>query len=762
MVQRSYNTMSMGRGNDLLTKDNANFWERRTKTEQTLIVICSIFAILIVALIIVLIVIAIRQNAPVETNTELPSNVTNEECSSDVCSAAADNLKASINDSINPCEDFYSYVCSGWQRDNPIPANMDSYTTFGVLEERIRNELKDMLANTTFEKSDVRRKMKEFYNSCINNETRESVGVAPLKAILDKLGGWPLLGKNLTGSYSWLESLAYAVRNLSVSPIIVVGVDPDSRNTTRNLIQLDQTLLGLGRNEMLSTNTTDERVQEMITAYKDFIKKSAILLGSKKNENDLDAEIDEMIEFEKALANFTRSEEERRNPISLYNNMTVSELQSALHNKINVTLLLSRIFDNVTEVTGNTIIVVREFYYMCKVSELLNSTKKRTIADYIGWNVVREYSSATNMDFRMALLDFKRVLTGVEEETPLEESCVGTTNDYFDFALGNVFINNQFDIDTKAEIENMIDEMKIAFSELLDNNTWMDGESKERARYKLDEMIPMVAFPSWINDTTELNEYYQELGPIHEDTYFENLMCITKFNIEDDLGKINELNNRSEDWASGPVVVNAFYNPQANTITFPAGILKYPFYQVGLPPAINFGGVGSVIGHEITHGFDDEGSQYDAEGNLHNWWPSAIRKRFQNETKCFVEQYGSVKDPTTGMMLNGENTLGENMGDNGGIRESFKAYKSYTAKQVHNIKLPGLDLTSDQLFFVSYAYVWCANLKPDYLESIIQYNAHNPPRYRVQIPLSNTEEFSQAFNCPANSIMNPEHKCVVW
>uniref|UniRef100_A0A1W7RA39 Neprilysin n=1 Tax=Hadrurus spadix TaxID=141984 RepID=A0A1W7RA39_9SCOR len=764
MERKSYNTMTMGTSMDLLTKDeNANFWERRTRTEQVLIIVCISLAILSFGLIIAVIVLSNKQNEsnittkiPVTETTQIPGT---EECSTEICASKAKQLLASINDSINPCNDFYSYVCSGWQKANPIPETMESYSIFNILDEKITNDLKNVLPNSTFEPGDVRDKTKIFYKSCLDNDTRENRGVEGLKKILRDLGGWPLLGDKLNESYVWLDALAYAITELSTSPIITLGVEADAKNTTRYIIHLDQARLGIGRTELLYKNINDSRITEIITAYKNFIKASFRILDGKND--DLDKEVEDLVEFESSLAKISKSEVERRDPYSEYQKMNVSTLQSFLGEEIDIASFLSKVFSNISEVTNDTELIVSGFDYLRNLTELLRNKTVQT-ANYIGWMVVKFYGSVTTQEFQDAKFEFNKVRQGIKKPRPMDEICIMETNGLLGFALGSVYINDNFDTVIKAEIEDMVNQIKKAFAELLTSNHWMNDQSRELAKNKLDKMIPKIAFPSWINDTKALNEYYEKLGDIREDTFFENVITVAKFVIQKQLRKINEVHDRNDGWDVSPAIVNAFYDPKDNTINFPAGILQFPFYQAGLPPALNFASMGSVIGHEITHGFDDEGSQYDAEGNLENWWPSEVRNRFINESQCFVEQYENYTEPITGMKLKGKNTLGENIADNGGIREAFKAYKSATAETRRHVTLPNLDLTPDQLFFVNYAYVWCSNERKEFLQNMIQYNSHSPARYRVQGPCSNFEEFSKTFDCSADSTMNPEHKCLLW
>uniref|UniRef100_A0A6G4ZVJ7 Putative m13 family peptidase n=1 Tax=Rhipicephalus microplus TaxID=6941 RepID=A0A6G4ZVJ7_RHIMP len=232
-----------------------------------------------------------------------------------------------------------------------------------------------------------------------------------------------------------------------------------------------------------------------------------------------------------------------------------------------------------------------------------------------------------------------------------------------------------------------------------------------------------------------------------------------------EMKKLRRPYDRNAEWLEGAAVVNAFYNPSANEMVFPAGILQGIFYEYGVPRSLNFGAIGMVVGHEMTHGFDDTGSQFDADGALKQWWSNKTREEFMNRTKCFEYQYGNITDKETNMTLNGKNTVGENIADNGGLRLSFEAYKNLLEVEYGNVdtRLKGMEnVTGKQLFFLSNGMTWCSLTRPEYLKVLIQYDPHSPGRYRVNLPMSNMKAFSETFNCTANSTMNPTHRCHLW
>ncbi|XP_067120635.1 neprilysin-1-like [Centruroides vittatus] len=381
----------------------------------------------------------------------------------------------------------------------------------------------------------------------------------------------------------------------------------------------------------------------------------------------------------------------------------------------------------------------------------------------MGWRIIRNYSPFTTKYLEEKYFDYLNQQGDSETPDSLGEYCMDEVNVNFGFVLGNIYINQTFNENIKVEIERMVDDLKDSFDSILTVSDWMDMETKRKAKAKLHEMLAMVAYPPWIMNETLLNEYYKEVGDITEDNYFQSILNLQKFYRYKELKSINKLVDRTEEWKH-PTEVNGFYDISTNTIELPAGILQFPLYEVGIPNAINYGTIGYLIGHEITHGFDNEGSKYDSFGNLREWWSPNVRKVFNNKTECFVNQYNSYEDPITKMKLNGTNTLAENVADNGGVHAAFKAYKLYLTKygMENNKILPKLKLTPEQLFFVGFAYFQCSHENATELIDDIENDDHSPPRFRVLGSLSNNQDFYKAFNCNDNSKMFGKEKCSLW
>lgn len=697
------------------------------------------------------------------TTACFPSHVKNDDeyCSTPECEKIARAYAASINKNMDPCEDFYSYVCHGWKERHRIPPRKSHWDMFDKLYFDVLEQLHESLEYLNLPTTEIGRKLQRLYKGCMDEIRREIIGVEPLKEILRKIGNWPILGHRLNDDYDWMHSLAWITKNLAVSSFIInIYISPDKKNTTKYILYVDQTSLGIGMNELLNISSEDRYF------YNETILNVAYQLYTEKDTNTVINEINEMIEFESTLASFCKSIVERRNKEGLYNKMTLRELQQLFGKNVNIIAHLQEVFEGIFEVKDDMEVVVPVPEYVKKLGELIGKTSQKVVANYIGWRVVRRLSSFTTKTFRDSRFTLINEPIGSEKEKPLHEYCISTIDILLEYALGSIYIRDHFSPNIKPDIFKMVKEIKYAFKDIIKESKWIDDETKAAALLKLYHMKPIVGFPSWILDDTKINNYYEMLGNITEENFFKSVVTVLQFLSKKELMLLNASVDRNIDysWIGSPVVVNAYYNANANGLFLSAGILQFPFYQYGLPAYINFGSLGNVIGHEMTHAFDDEGGSFDEYGNLRNWWSPTVKKKFMNKSECFINQYGNY-EPVNGLKLDGRNTLGENIADNGGVREAFRAYKRYLKEHgnYNNKKLPYLDeYTREQLFFISYAYVWCSNEYDEVFEQAVNYDPHSPSKFRVLGTLSNNKEFHEAFNCIPGDKMYKQDKCLLW
>merc|ERR1719192_158981 len=688
-----------------------------------------------------------------------------EYCMTPGCVQAAADILSNMDHSVNPCEDFYQFACGGFIEKTVIPDDRTRMSSFSVLSDELLTQVR-MILEEQSEPNEAKpfRMARDVYKSCMDVGKIQDLGLEPIKQILEELGGWPvLLGPNGTwtsqNNYIWYEQV-YKFREIgySVDYLIDFSVTTDLKNSSWRILDLDQPGLGMAR-EYLMKGLDDPDVQ----AYQEYMQDVALLLGADKDTviND----IKETIKFEIELAKISLPREERRDASKLYNPMKVSELTTLNPTTPWLEYINTILTTDIVQVSGDEIIIVDVPNYITSFSQLLQTTPKRVQANYLMWRAAAASMAYMNEAADKISLKFSKKLTGKSEEPPRWRKCVGAASGSLANAVGSLYVTKYFNEDSKAEALMMVSEIRRQFERLLDEVDWMDEDTKRQARVKAQGMVEHIGYPSELLDQSKLEELYAglELSP---NAYLGNALNMTVFGTNYAFSKLREKVNKT-DWVrhGRPAVVNAFYSPLENSIQFPAGILQGVFFSSERPNYLNYGAIGWVIGHEITHGFDDQGRQFDEEGNLVDWWHPETKMRYLKKAQCIISQYGNYTiKALDNMKLNGINTQGENIADNGGIKEAYRAYNSWVARNGAEPRLPGLNYTPRQLFWVSAANVWCAKYRPKALKLRVLTGVHSPDQFRVQGPFSNMDDFSRDFNCPVGSNMNPpkENKCQVW
>uniref|UniRef100_A0A8C8IP25 Endothelin-converting enzyme 1 n=1 Tax=Oncorhynchus tshawytscha TaxID=74940 RepID=A0A8C8IP25_ONCTS len=681
-------------------------WAEKTYTERRLLVlVCA----LSVALFFSLITVGIFYK---ETHPGV--------CRTEPCIIVASAVIGALDRSVDPCHDFYSFACGGWVRNNPLPEGKSRWGPFSSLWERNMAIMKHLLENTTMKGlSKAEENAQMYYKACMNETKIEELGAQPLQELINQVSSL------LEASSSSLSA------NYHCSPFFTVFVSTDSKCSNHNIIQVDQSGLGLPSRDYYLNKTANAKY---LNAYLDFLVELGVLLGGSQETSRL--LMQEIVDFETTLANITIPQEERRDEELIYHKIQAKDLET-LAPAVDWMPYLTDVFAPVL-LNDSEPVVVYAKDYLQKVSDLIASTNKSVLNNYMIMKVVRKMVSILDKKFQDAEQRFFEVMYGTKKScTPRWKLCVSDTDSALGFALGALFVKATFAEDSKAIVSDTENIVLIALS-------------------SAEAIYNMVGYPKFIMDPKELDKVFND---VVSDLYFQNVMQYYNFSARVTADQLRKTPNRDQ-WSMTPPTVNAYYNPTKNEMVLPAGILQAPFYSRSWPKALNFGGIGVVMGHELTHAFDDQGREYDKDGNLRSWWKNSSVEAFKKQTQCMVEQYSNYS--INKEALNGKHTLGENIADNGGLKAAYKAYVNWIAKNGEEATLPALGMTNHQLFFVGFAQVWCSVRTPESSHEGIITDPHSPSRFRVIGTISNSHEFSKHFGCKADAPMNPKHKCKLW
>uniref|UniRef100_A0A3Q2HSF0 Endothelin converting enzyme like 1 n=1 Tax=Equus caballus TaxID=9796 RepID=A0A3Q2HSF0_HORSE len=613
---------------------------------------------------------------------------------------AARFLAANLDASIDPCQDFYSFACGGWLRRHAIPDDKLTYGTIAAIGEQ--------------------------------NEER-------LRRLLARPGGGPggAAQRKAQGVYS-----AAALFSLTVSL--------DDRNSSRYVIRIDQD--GLTLPERTLYLAQDEESEKILAAYRVFMERLLSLLGA----DAVEQKAQEILQLEQRLANITVSEYDdlRRDVSSMYNKVTLGQLQKITPH-LRWKWLLDQIFQENFSEDEEVVLLATD--YMQQVSQLIRSTPRRILHNYLVWRVVVVLSEHLSPPFREALHELAREMEGSDKPQELARVCLGQANRHFGMALGALFVHEHFSAASKAKVQQLVEDIKYILGQRLEELDWMDAETKAAARAKLQYMMVMVGYPDFLLKPEAVDKEYE--FEVHEKTYFKNILNSIRFSIQLSVKKIRQEVDKST-WLLPPQALNAYYLPNKNQMVFPAGILQPTLYDPDFPQSLNYGGIGTIIGHELTHGYDDWGGQYDRSGNLLHWWTEASYSRFLHKAECIVHLYDNFT--VYNQRVNGKHTLGENIADMGGLKLAYYAYQKWVREHGPEHPLHRLKYTHNQLFFIAFAQNWCIKRRSQSIYLQVLTDKHAPEHYRVLGSVSQFEEFGRAFHCPKDSPMNPAHKCSVW
>ncbi len=645
---------------------------------------------------------------------------------------------ASIDRKADPCDDFFQFACGGWLEKNEIPADKPRWGRFDELAEKNRTRLREMLDADAAGKGAAEdpdtQKLGDFWTSCMDEAAVEASGPAALEAELKKI--------DAVKDTASLEKIVATFHRNAIHPLFAFGSTQDFKDATQVIGDLDQAGLGLpDRDYYLKTDPKSADIQKIYLAH---VETMFTLAGEQPADAAAHAKL--VYDLEKSMAEASQTKVERRDPKNVYHRLDFDGLTKAAPH-----------FDwaqYLADVGRADIkaINVDAPKFVETISALVKSTPMATWRAYLRWHLIHGVVGALPKKFVDENFHFmSTALTGAKELEARWKRCVRGTDGALGYSLAQSYVRQTFGTDGKARSQELIAGIEAAFKSDVDTLPWMDDATKKQALGKLAKIVNKVGYPDkWRN--------YEGLA-IDRQSYLRNALAASAFEVQRDLNKIGKPLDRTE-WDMTPPTVNAYYNPSMNEMVFPAGILQPPFFNRAASYDVNFGAIGVVMGHELTHGFDDEGRQFDGDGNLRDWWSETSGKEFDARSACVAKQfdtYVAVED----VHVNGKLTLGENLADLGGVKLAITAARDHRAGR----EVPVAEgFTADQQVFLGFAQVWCNKARDPFARMMASVDPHSPARFRVIGPLSNTAEFAEAFHCPAGAKMvrPPEERCKVW
>jgi putative endopeptidase len=639
----------------------------------------------------------------------------------------------------DPCQDFFEYANGQWRADNPIPPSMVRWSrrwqAGETTKDVLREILDDAVKNMSTAKDPVEKQIGTFYASCTNEQAINANGVKPVKAELDLIDSMK--------SNKDLPRVLTALHEEALQLPFAFGSFPDQHNPGNVIADSGSSGLGLPERDYYFKD--DPKSKETREKYVEHVAKTLQLAGWDAPKAKSAA--DTIMKMEAALAGASLTNVELRDPAATDHRMSIAEAQKYTPS-FDLTAFLRTL-----NVPVSTPINVEEPKFMQEFERQLQQTPLDDWKTYLTWHVLRAASPSLSEPFVQESFSFyQQYLNGQKEMKPRWKRCTEATDNYLGEALGQKYVEKKFGPDAKRRIQELVNNILASLKDDIGRLAWMSPETKTAAVKKLSTFNPKVGYPNKWKDYRSLK--------LRPDNYWNNVVEGRKFAVRDDAGLIGKPLDRGR-WGMTPPTSNAYYNPQLNEIVFPAGILLPPMFDVTAVDAVNYGGIGPVIGHEISHGFDDQGAQYDFDGRLHNWWKEADYKEFQKRSQCVVDQFNDY-EVAGGLKENGKLVLGESIGDLGGVKLAYYAYLKSLEGKPRPADIDGF--TPEQQFFISWGQSRGDAIRPETQRQMVLTDEHPIGKWRVNGPLSNLPEFQKAFHCKADDAMvrPPEKKCDIW
>lgn len=648
-----------------------------------------------------------------------------------------------MDKNVSPRQDFFRFVNGSWLDNTKIP---DDKTRWGSFDELRQNTDRDVLAileeasrDTKYGPDTDQGKALNLYRTILDTVARAKAGITPLKPILAKIDKV----KNIKD----LQALLTEMEPAGGIGFFGVGVGPDAMNSNRNVLYVSPGTVGLPDRDYYVSDDPDSK--EKREKYVRHVARMLRYLG--ENEKSATANAQKILAFEIAMSQPRLDRVERRDRRKTYNPMTVAQLQELLP-AITWTPYLKGVGMPVPDT-----IIVSQPKYMDALNKLFAQNKVDDWKAYLRWTVLNRAASQLSPEIERANFDFYgKTLTGAIKQRPIEERALQTINGSIGEALGKLYVEKKFPAEAKAKAEKMIQNIFKAFENRINALPWMTKSTRASAIAKLHKSRVKIGYPDKWRDYSAL----VIAGPANGGSYFENMKSLSRWRFQRDVEKLSKPVDK-EEWGMSPQTVNAYFNPSFNEIVFPAAILQPPFYNYQADEAVNYGGIGAVIGHEISHGFDDSGSRYNADGNLVNWWSEEDLKMFTDLGASLAAQYSTLQ-PLPGVFVDGKFTLGENIGDLGGVNAAYDGLQIHLKENGRPANIDGF--TPEQRFFISWATIWRSKMRDEAIKNQVKTDPHSPGRYRAYVPLQNVDVFYEAFGIQPGDGMyiEPEKRVRIW
>ena len=643
---------------------------------------------------------------------------------------------AEMDTTVRPQDDFYNYVNGTWAKTAKIPADKPTWGSFHILREKTDENcllILDNLLKENFAQGTEGQKIKDLYESFIDWKKRDAEGLKPIEGLLTKIDNI----KTLVDLQKYLEEVTPEGEN----PICAWGVYADMKDSNMNTVYLGNFSIGMGRDYYQKDNKENT---EALQKYQDYVMAIFKVLKDDKAAE----KAKQMVDFERSIAKLMLTNEEDRNPNLSYNPQTMAELSKLVKN-INLPQLLKNVGVNTDKV------VISEIRLYKQYDKFINEKNLPLIKDYLKYQLVADNASNLTKELDELSFNYSKELQGQQEQRPMNKRALSVINGILGEAFGKLYVEKYFPPKAKEEMVTLVDYLKKSFAQHIKDVTWMSDATKEKALAKLNKFTVKVGYPDKWEDYSKLT-----IEPAAKSVYYTNLQRVNEWAYQKSLEKVGKPVDKTK-WGMSPQTVNAYYNPLYNEIVFPAAILQPPFFNFEADPAVNFGGIGAVIGHEMTHGFDDSGAEFDGDGNLQNWWTAEDKKNFENATQALAKQYDQY-EPVKGVFVNGTFTSGENIADLGGVNIAFDALQMYLKDKGNVDKIS--NFTQDQRFFISWGTVWRTLSTDKYLTNQVKTDPHSPGYFRSFGPLVNVDAWYKAFDVKEGDKLykKPEDRIKIW